>query len=125
MDITRKSIELKIKIPYLLLLIHPYALITTEEELNIKSILSEEEREMCLTFENIKNEIINLKFKDLIIDSNYDMEIINTNENFLSRLNFLENKNNEIYKNFPFTYIIIPQNEIIKENSFKLFDFLK
>jgi hypothetical protein len=178
MDITKNSIEKNIKIPNLLLLVNPYAIISTEkEELILDNFLNKEDKEIFLTFDIIKNEIINLKFQDLLLDSNnnnnnFDMEIFRTlngninsntnlnfitnsslfnddnnnsknskrnnnsnsnnndndnilNEDLITRLNFTENLNTEIFNKFPYVYLIIPQNEIFKENSLKLFEFMK
>jgi len=146
LDITKKSIEKNIKIPDLLLLIHPYAIISTistekeENYLENLNFLDSEDKEIFLTFDILKNEIINLKFQDLLINSNNnnancDIENLKTfsnlndkdneNDNIISRLNLTENNNNKIYESFPFVNLIIPQNEIIRENSYKLFEFLK
>lgn len=144
MDITKKSLERKIKSPDLLIHLHPYALINTnteKEENSMDNILSntKEEKEIFLNFDIIKNEILNFKFQDLILDSNYDLEILNANKSnynnnsdknseddfLISRLNFLENNNTEIYQNFPNVYLLIPENEILKENASKLYEFLK
>ena len=130
-NVTLVSLKSNIKIPDLLLLTNPYAILLTDnkEDIYTENILtlSKEEKDIFLTFDIIKNENINLKFQDMIIDSNYDIEILNgnKNENTISRLNITENTDEDIYDKFPLVKIIIPQNEIIKENSLKLFEFLK
>jgi len=98
-------------------MIHPYSSLTTDEELKIKDYLHEDEADFCLSLENIKNEIINLKFNDLLIDNSGEFEKEN------DRLNFLYT-DPKLLECFPRVFMISPENQPIKGNCESLFDFL-
>lgn len=115
----KTSLNKNIRSPDLLVLIHPYSFISYEEELKINEFLHEDEVDLYLSLENIKNEIINLKFNDLIVDCNN----FSNNEKENDRLNFLLSES-KLLKNFPRVFMISPQNEPIKQNCLNLYDFL-
>ena len=97
-------------------MIHPYSSITTDEELKIKDYLHDDEIDLCMSLENIKNEIINLKFNDLLIENSSELEKKN------DRLNFLYSDINILSK-FPRVIMITPENEPIKQNCLNLYEF--
>jgi len=100
-------------------MIHPYSSISSEEEIKYKDYLHDDEVDLCLSLENIKNEIINLRFNDLLIDSNNCS--INDKEN--DRLNFLLT-DEKYLKIFPKVFMVTPENDPIKQNCRNLFQFL-
>ncbi len=118
LDLIKNSIENKIKTPDLLVMIHPYTSLTTDEELKIKDYLHEDEADFCLSLENIKNEIINLKFNDLLIENSLELEKENDRLNFL----FTDAK---YFEHFPKrVFMTTPVNEPIKGNCESLYEFL-
>lgn len=119
LDLIKTSFNKCIKIPDFLVMIYPYSSISSEEELKFKDYLHDDEVDLCLSLENIKNEIINLKFNDLLIDSNNCS--INDKDN--DRLNFLLT-DEKYLKIFPKVFMITPENEPIKQNCRNLIQFL-
>lgn len=117
LDLIKLSVDNKLKTPDLLVMIHPYSSLTTDEDLQIKDYLHEDEADFCLSLENIKNEIINLKFNDLLTENSLELEKEN------DRLNFLYT-DSKYFTFFPKVFMITPENEPIKGNCESLYRFL-
>lgn len=117
----------------MLVLIFPYTSLYSDEELNIKNYLLDDELDLCSSLENIKNELISLKFNDLLIDNNSNSSSSNTTNNSTpttdwdnknDRLDFLLTDPN-LLKYFPKILMTTPENEPIKGNCEKLYEFLR
>jgi len=114
LDLIKNSINKKIKIPDVLVMVHPYTSIITEDQLKLKEFFHDDDNDYSFSLENLKNEKINIKFNDIISENIIDIEN--------DKLNFLLT-DSKYLKFFPRVLLITPENEPFKRNCQRLYDF--